>query len=77
MLKKNLEFKIGNGTVKVMTTGFTSTQSAHMADAIEKMTECTVLNSRPGCVFVQIKKGTNLDSFIDMVSKIYEDLVKN
>ena len=48
MLKKNLEFKMGNGTVKILTTGFTSAQSARLSDAVEKMTECIVLSSRPG-----------------------------
>nr|WP_321520624.1 hypothetical protein [uncultured Macellibacteroides sp.] len=77
MLKKNLEFKMGNGTVKILTTGFTSAQSARLSDAVEKMTECIVLSSRPGCVFVQLKKGSNIDSFTDLVSKKYEELLNN
>lgn len=77
MLKKNLEFRIGNGTVKILTTGFTSAQSARLSDAVEKMTECIVLSSRPGCVFVQLKKGSNIDSFTDLVSKKYEELLNN
>lgn len=75
MLKKNLEFKMGNGTVKILTTGFTSAQSARMSDAVEKITDCIVLSSRPGCVFVQLNKGTNIDSFTDLVSKEYEELL--
>ena len=74
MLKKNLEFKMGNGTVKILTTGFTSAQSARLSDAVEKMTECIVLSSRPGCVFVQLKKGTDIDLFTDIVTKTYEGL---
>lgn len=77
MLKKNLEFRIGNGTVKILTTGFTSAQSARLSDAVEKMTECIVLSSRPGCVFVQLKKGSNIDSFTDLVLKKYEELLNN
>ena len=77
MLKKNLEFKMGNGTVKILTIGFTSAQSARLSDEVEKMTECIVLSSRPGCVFVQLKKGSNIDSFTDLVSKKYEELLNN
>jgi len=77
MLKKNIEFRIGNGTVKILTTGFTSAQSARLSDAVEKMTESIVLSSRPGCVFVQLKKGSNIDSFTDLVLKKYEELLNN
>ena len=76
MLKKNLEFKMGNRTIKILTTGFTSAQSARLSDAVEKMTECTVLSSRPGCVFVHLKAGFEIDSFTDMVTKKYEELLK-
>ncbi len=74
MIKKNLEFKKGNGTVKIVMNGFTSSQSARMADAVEKMTDCTVLSSRPGCVFVHLKKGTNMESFTESVVNSFESL---